>query len=83
MTPEQSNTPVQITRTPVASKLLSSIGYDEASQTLEVQFAKSGAVYQYRDVSPSIYAQLVAADSLGSHFLSHIKDNHAFTRMDS
>lgn len=78
----EDSTVVRPTRTPITSKLLKSVGYDADRQVLEVEF-NSGAVYQYAGVSPEKYAALTASNSLGSHFLRHIKPHHDFTRMDS
>lgn len=61
-----------MTRTPVSSSNLASIGYDSSSQTLEVEFLKSG-VYQYSGVSQSTYSGLMAASSHGEYFDANIK----------
>jgi len=45
-------------RTRVRSSHISSIGYDAASTTLEVQF-KDGGLYQYRNVPESTYQGLI------------------------
>ncbi len=58
----------------VASSNLSSVGYDENTETLEVQF-KNGSVHQYHGVSAETHKQLVQARSVGSFFHSNIKDN--------
>src|SRR6266849_6266739 len=53
-------------RTPLKSSSILSAGYDEATRTLELEFA-SLACYQYFQVPPSIYAAFQAAGSKG-HF---------------
>lgn len=65
--------------TPVESKLLAGIGYDEKTRTLHIRFAKGGE-YTYHDVAPEKHAELMAAKSVGSHFLFHVKPNHKCTR---
>lgn len=47
-----------IERIAVESSNLTSVGYDPATQVLEVEFAK-GAVYSYADVPPELYAELM------------------------
>jgi hypothetical protein len=58
-------------RTPVESSMIASIGYDRATQTLELEF-KSGAIWQYEGVPQSEYDALMAADSHGSYARSFI-----------
>lgn len=59
-------------RTPVSSSNLASIGYDAASQTLEVAFLHGG-VYQYFGVPASVYQGVMAATSHGTYFDAHVK----------
>ena len=59
-------------RTSVSSSNLASVGYDAATQTLEVAFVHGG-VYQYFGVPESVYNGLMAASSHGSYFDSHVK----------
>lgn len=59
-------------RTRVSSSNLKSVGYDENSLTLEIEF-HSGSVYQYYSVPLSVYNSLMNASSKGSYFDSHIK----------
>jgi len=65
-------------RMPVESSTLKSIGYDPETSTLEVEFRR-GAIYQYFDVPPDVYAQLMSASSHGQFFVHHIR-NHFPTR---
>ena len=60
-------------RQSVPSSNLSSVGYDERTETLEVQF-QNGSVFQYHGVSAETHAQLVNAKSVGSFFHSNIKN---------
>jgi hypothetical protein len=59
-------------RTPVSSSNIVSIGYDQSTQTLEVEFMK-GAVYQYSGVPSEEFEAFMGADSKGTHFHAHIK----------
>lgn len=59
-------------RTPVTSSNLKSVGYDAASQTLEIEFHSSG-IYQYSRVPQSVHSGLMSASSHGEYFDAHIK----------
>jgi hypothetical protein len=73
---------VKVERAPVSSRQLASIGYDDASSTLEVEFRKGG-VYQYFGVSAEIYRQLIAAQSIGMYFNDVIRDSGLLYRQVS
>jgi KTSC domain len=65
-------------RTPVASSNLSSIGYDPIQQILEVQFLQHpskqpGDIYDYFQVSQTIYQGLLDAPSKGHYLYEVIK----------
>ncbi|WPH22277.1 KTSC domain-containing protein [Variovorax paradoxus] len=65
---------IVIAMQPVKSNQLASIGYDAASKTLAATFTRGpGTVYQYPNVDAKVYADLMAADSIGSFFGKHIK----------
>lgn len=59
-------------RTPVESSNLASVGYDESSQTLEIEF-NHGGIYQYFNVPILVYQGLMAAGSHGQYFDRKIK----------
>ncbi len=61
-----------MTRVPVTSSNIRSVGYDESTKTLEIEF-NSGGVYQYFDVPSTIHAGLIAASSVGSYFDVNVK----------
>ena len=48
------------------------MGYDQATKVLEIEFL-DGSIYQYFDVSLSIYAGLMKAVSHGQFFDTYIK----------
>ncbi|WP_080962172.1 KTSC domain-containing protein [Chromobacterium subtsugae] len=64
----------------VMSSNVESIGYDEGSQTLEVEF-KNGAVYQYFDVPEQVYDGLRSADSVGGFLAANIKGVYRYSRV--
>lgn len=67
-------------RAPVSSSNLRSVGYDEATQTLEIEF-HSGGVYQYDSVPRSVYKALMNAPSHGKYFHAHIKGVYPYKRI--
>jgi hypothetical protein len=52
-------------RQPVSSSSLASIGYSKDDSTLEVEF-KSGSLYRYFAVPPSVFQQMLQAESKGT-----------------
>ena len=66
--------------TPVSSSNLRSVGYDPASQTLEVAF-HGGRLYQYAGVPESVYRGLMSAGSHGRFFAAYIKYRYPTRRI--
>ncbi|MHB0922570.1 MAG: KTSC domain-containing protein [Bellilinea sp.] len=60
-------------RVPVSSSNLHSVGYDSASQILEIEF-NTGSIYQYLNVPSSIYHGLMSASSHGQYFSQYIRN---------
>ncbi len=71
-----------MTRAPVKSSNIQSVGYDAATRALEIEF-KSGGVYRYHGVTLDEYHALVNSASLGSHFHHHIRSRYQSERMDT
>ena len=67
-------------RIPVDSSNISSIGFDEETSTLEVEF-HGGAVYQYFDVPLYVYEGLLDAGSKGQYLAQHIKGYYRFVKV--
>jgi hypothetical protein len=65
----------------VDSSMIASIGYDQSSGTVEVEFRSSGQVWQYYDVPESIYNDVRAAGSLGKTFNTLIKTHFREARV--
>lgn len=59
-------------RTRVSSSNLCSVGYDNATNVLEVEFL-NGGVYQYLNVPEHVYTGLMSASSHGSYFDKNVK----------
>ena len=64
----------------VASTNLQSVGYDQGTQTLEVQFV-SGRVYQYYGVPENMHTLLMQARSKGQFFNTNIRNSFPFSRV--
>lgn len=67
-------------RQSVSSSNIASIGYDESSQILEVEF-KSSDVYQYYNVSKDTYETFMDAGSKGRYFHKYVRDKYKFVRI--
>ncbi len=64
----------------VASSNIASIGYDSATETLEVEFL-SGSIYQYYNVPENMYNQLRKASSKGRFLHIYIKNAYPYSRV--
>ncbi len=67
-------------RIPVSSSNISSVGYDQDSQTLEVEFL-GGGVYQYFQVPSSVYEEFMSASSKGRYHHQNIKSRDPCSRV--
>jgi hypothetical protein len=56
-----------MTRAPVKSQRIKSLGHDAAAKVMEVEF-KDGHVYQYPGVDTIAFTKLKTAKSIGQHF---------------
>jgi len=65
----------------VDSSAISSIGYDERSSVLEVEFS-SGAIYDYFDVPEKVFRDLLKAPSKGRFVSRRVRDRYPFERRE-
>lgn len=65
---------------PIASSNIASVGYDEPSQTLEVEFT-NGMVYQYYNVGSALYEQFMQAPSKGQFLNFNIRNAYPYSRV--
>jgi hypothetical protein len=68
-------------REPVSSTTIAAIGYDDDTETLEIEFV-SGTVYRYRGVSQDAFEDLRDAPSKGAYFNRHIKDAYPWEQVE-
>ena len=64
----------------VESSVLRSVGYSKRRHILEIEFA-SGATYRYFDVAPSVYHDLMAADSKTRYYDLNIRRKYRSARV--
>ena len=69
-----------IQRQPVSSSDIASIGYDAATQTLEIGFHATG-VYRYFSVPPDVFETIRTTPSPGKYFLQSIKGKFAWEKV--
>ena len=58
-------------RQKIFSSNIESVGYDENDMVLEIEF-KNGSIYQYYNITATIYDGLMRAESIGKFLNSHI-----------
>jgi len=66
-------------RTPVESSLLTAVTYS-TDQTLQLEF-RSGAVYRYFAVPPTVFHALIAAESKGAYFNRNVRSRFRYQRL--
>jgi len=64
----------------VSSSNIVSVGYDAASETLEVEF-QTGSIYQYYNVGQGTYDEFMAAPSKGKFLAYQIKNAFPYSRV--
>ena len=69
-----------MTRTPVTSSQLKSVGHDPATNKMHIEF-KNGVVYEYDGVSTADHQALVGAASVGQHFNKHVKYGFTYRKL--
>lgn len=72
---------LEISRSPVESSNIASIGYDEADKVIEIEFW-SGGVYRYMDCEKELYDAFLDSKSKGQFFHKKIKDLKTVVKMD-
>ena len=66
------------------SSQINRVGYDPASQSLDIQFHGKPTVYRYKNVSDEKVVGLLFSPSAGKYFGANIKNQHAdFEKFES
>lgn len=68
-------------RQSVNSSNIRSIGYDEETRTLEVEFHYNNSIYQYYSVPESVHRKLMNASSHGTYFDQKIKNQYRWKKI--
>jgi hypothetical protein len=69
-----------IPRHRVEFSAISEVGYSKRRHWLEIKFG-SGAIYRYLDVPPSVYRDLMSAESKTAYYGHYIKRNYRSMRV--
>ena len=69
-----------IPRQSVTSSDIASVGYDAASQTLEIEFHATG-VYRYFSVPATVFETFLTTPSPGKYFLQNVKGKFAWEKV--
>ncbi len=69
-----------IPRQKVSSSDIASVGYDEPTGTLEIEFHATG-LYRYFSVPKTVYEGLISTPSPGKFFLQNIKAKFAWEKV--
>ena len=72
--------PAAMNRITVESRIVATVGYDDPSSTMELEFV-DGGVYRYFVVPRSVFDDLLAADSIGRFFHEYIRGVYPFERI--
>jgi hypothetical protein len=63
---------IHLERQPVKSRILRSLGYDESTKILEIEF-QTGLVYQYAGVPIKVYRELIRSEEIGKYFTDKVR----------
>ena len=69
-----------IPRQHVDSSALRTVGYSKRRHILEIEFI-NGAIYRYYDIAPSVYRELLAADSKARYYDFNIRRKYLSARV--
>ena len=68
------------TKQSVVSSQLKEVEYDTETSILTVTFTQ-GRMYEYKDVPADVFRKLIEAESIGSYFISQIKNKYQFKQI--
>ena len=73
--PTPSHIVSRIPRQAVQSTAIAKVGYSKRQHILEIEFV-NGAIYRYLDVPPSVYHDLILADSKARFYDANIRRHY-------
>ncbi len=63
---------ILLERNAVKSRILRSVGYDDSTKILEIEF-HTGLVYQYLGVPSKVYTDLMRSGEVGKYFFEKVR----------
>ena len=72
---------VAMNMTPVSSSAVDKVGYDAPRRLLRLMYT-NGRVYDYFDVPPNIYDELLQAESVGEFVNLEIKPHYDYCEVE-
>jgi hypothetical protein len=70
-----------VERQPINSGMISTAGYDASCGTLEIEFRRDGAIWQYLDVPETMWHEFLNAESQGKYWHAHVKSRFREVRV--
>lgn len=67
--------------TPIDSTAIARTGYSGAKRILRLEY-RNGRIYDYFDVPPEIYKEMLSADSAGEFVNLEIKPNYDYSEVE-
>lgn len=67
-------------REPVDSSVIKTLGYNDATHLLEVEF-QTGRIYQYFLVPSAVHTALMRAKSIGEYFNHRIRNRYRYVEV--
>ena len=68
--------------THLTSSILEAIAYDPTRKRLLLRF-RTGAVYEYENVPPVIYEEMLSAPSKGRYFSEYVRPDYPYRRVQA
>ncbi len=65
---------------PIESRHVAGVGYDPETHQLRVAFS-TGSQYDYKDVPPEVYEQMLQAPSVGAFHALQIRNKYEFKKV--
>lgn len=72
---------IDIVMLEVVSSNIKFMGYSKEMSQLRVQFT-NGGLFQYKDVPEEAYKEMMKAESVGSHFSKHIRNDYECIKLN-
>lgn len=66
--------------TRVTSSILVAVAYDPTRKRLLLRF-RTGAIYEYENVPPVVYEEMLAAPSKGAYFSEYVRPDYPYRRV--